>query len=305
MPPNPLISPSPDPAVAIPLAELKQHLVLFVDTPPGPKTARAVYDLYLSTWGNPFCSYCSTALGNLMQDWTPAARLRFEQVELPELRRSRTWGYGFFDNRATDAWLMMFHGYQPASEPGRASFYRFEFDWALPAERLLKFTQDLLGIVGCVSGYAGYFFQAQANGALGKSSFNQVYAWARRYWGVEAEDLDVTVMHMRDAYKCPSWLTVIGQRLESKAPNAVAAAQSVAYRSSRLPGGVILQAGEAPELGDRHRHERLANYEAIAQALLPLQVRNHASFGGTRWTTETTNGWLHRFTASDAFAAMP
>lgn len=108
MPSTPLISPSPDPTVALPLAELKQHLLLFVDTPPGPKTARAVYDLYLQTWGNPFHSYRSTALGELMQDWTPAARQRFEQVELPNLRRFRSWGYGFFDNRTTDAWLMMF-----------------------------------------------------------------------------------------------------------------------------------------------------------------------------------------------------
>jgi len=295
---NPLISPSPDPAVGVPLAELKQHLLLFVDTPPGPKTARAVYDLYLKTWGNPFLKYCSTALGDLPHDWTPVSRRRFEQVELPELRRFRAWGYGFFDGRDTDAWLMMFHGYQPASEPGRASFYRFEFDWALPPDLLLQFTQDVLGIVNCVCGYAGYFFQAQANGPYGKSSFDQVYAWALRYWGVDAEDLDVTVMHMMDAYKCPSWLTIIGQRLESKYPIAIAAAQSAAYRAQRSPGGVILQAGDAPELGDRHRHERLANYEAIAQALLPLQVRDHASFGGTRWTTDTTNGWLQRFTAA-------
>ncbi len=305
MPANPLLSPSPDPALGIPLAELKQHLLLFVDTPPGPKTARAVYDLYLQTWGDPFRSYASTALGELPHDWTPAARRRFEQVELPELRRLRTWGYGFFDKRPTDAWLMMFHGYRPASEPGRAGFYRFEFDWALPAARLLQFTQDLLGIVRCVSGYAGYKFQAQANGPFGKSSFDQVYAWARRYWGVDAEDLDVTVRHMREAYKCPSWLTIIGQGLESKHPDAVAAAQSAAYGAQRLPGGVILQAGEAPELGDRHRQERLPNYEAIAQALLPLQVRDHGSFGGTRWTTDTTNGWLRRFTAPDAFAGMP
>ncbi|CAL8480008.1 type VI immunity family protein [Caballeronia sp. S22] len=305
MPANPLISPSPDPAVPFALAELKQHLLLFVDTPPGPKTARAVYDLYMRTWGDPFRRYCSTDPGYPLLEWTPEARQRFEQVELLRLRRFEAWGYGFFESRATDAWLMMFHGYRPSSEPGHASFFRFEFDWALPPERLLRFTQDVLGIVRCVSGYAGYFFQAQANGPLARSSFNQVYALARRYWGVEAEDLDVTAKNMLDAYKCPSWLTVIGQRLESKDADAVAAARSVAYRWQRLPGGLILQAGAAPELGDRHRHERLATYEAIAQALLPLQVRDHASFGGTRWTADTTNGWLQRFTAPDAFARMP
>ena len=155
MPDNPLCVPSPDPKVELPLVELKQHLLLFVDSPPGPKTARLVYDLYLRTWGDRFRSYKSTWEGDLRHDWSPAARRRFETDELPELRRYDDWGYAFSDKRPRDSWIFTFHGYRPDSQRGKASFYRFEFDWQLEAEGLLAFTQAVLEIVRCVSGYAG------------------------------------------------------------------------------------------------------------------------------------------------------
>ena len=304
MPLNPLLVSAPDPAVQFPIAELKQHLLFFCTDPPGPRTARAVYDLYLSNWGDVFRVYAPTLAGSLPSAWTPAARRHFEDRELPDLRRHDHWGFTFSDDRSTDSWIFSFHGYRPASEPGKASFFRFEFDWLLPADRIAAFAEAVLKIVTSVSGYGGYIFQGLPNGPYGKLSFDQIYAFARRYWGVEAQDLDVTVDYMLDAYKAPTWLTVIGPTLEAKSPASVAAAAAAAHRATRTPGGVILQAGPAPTLGDRHRFERLDVYQAMARVLEPLQVVDHSSFGGTRWTDETTNAWLRRFSDPARFAAM-
>ncbi|NTX05819.1 type VI immunity family protein [Myxococcus sp. CA040A] len=279
-----------------PLAELKQHLLLFVESPPGPKTARAVYDLYRATWGERLTRYGATAFGEVMWDWSPAAQRRFEAQELPELRRRSHWGYVFSDGRPRDSWLFMFHGYRPVMEPGKASFFRFEFDWQLEPGRLLEFSEQVLSLVRCVSGYAGYMFQGQPLGPFGTSSFDQIYAWARRYWGVDVEDLDVTVDHMLEGYKCPSWLTVIGERLERREPAAVSAAEGSAFRAVRTPGGVLLQAGLRPVLGDQNRRESLEGYAAIARALEPLQVQRHGTFGGARWDESRTRAWLRRFT---------
>ncbi len=302
---NPLYAPSPDPAVQVPLAELKQHLLLFVESPPGPKTARAVYDRYLATWGERFKTYSSTAFGELARDWSPAARQRFERQELPDLRQREHWGYVFSDGRASDSWLFMFHGYRPALEAGKASFYRFEFDWQLEPGRLLEFTEEVLCIVRCISGYAGYMFQGQPLGPFRKSSFDQFYAWARRYWGVDVEDLDVSVNHMLDGYRCPSWLTVMGERLERREPNAVSEAARAALRSVRTPGGMLLQAGPKPVLGDQNRRESLDGYAAIARALEPLQVRQHGTFGGSRWDESRTMAWLRRFTEPGGWSSPP
>jgi hypothetical protein len=271
-----------------------------VDSPPGPKTVRAVFDLYLRFWGDRFTQYTSTALGNLPRAWNTNTRLLFEQAELPRLRSQEDWGYAFADDRRVDSWMFMVHGYKPFTEAGKASFYRFEFDWQLAPGKLVEFTQGVLSIVRCVSGYAGYMFQGLPRGRFGKSSFDQIFAWARRYWGVEAQDLDVTVDHMLAGYKCPSWLTIIGQSFAEKSPDVVPAAQAVAFRSIPTSGGMILQAGPAPELIDRNRNERFDTYAAIAHALLPIQVQTHAPFGGSRWTDDNTMAWLRRFTDPDA-----
>jgi hypothetical protein len=299
---NPLLVPSPDHTVRWPLAELKQHLLLFQESPPGPRTARAVYDLYLSFWGDRFRLYRSTVAGRLLEKWDATARRRFENVELPDLRRHENWGYVFADGKTTGSWLFMFHGYAPYSEAGKASFFRFEFDWQVEPGRLLEFAQLVLQRIRCVSGYGGYVFQGQPLGPLGRSSFDQIHAWARRYWGPEVQNLDLTANEMLHGYKCLSWLTAIGQRLEARDPESVAAAERTAFRSYRQPGGVLLQAGIGPALLDRNRAEPLDGYLELARALEPLQVRTHEAFGGTRWTEAETMAWLRRFTDPSEFA---
>ena len=126
---NPIVEVMADPKDPVPLVELKQHLVIFVEDPPGPDSARRVYNLYLQNCGDIFKIYKSTFEGPLAQDWDRSARERFEREELPALRQTTDWGYGFSDNKPRDSWLFMFHGFRPSEIPAKASFYRFEFAW--------------------------------------------------------------------------------------------------------------------------------------------------------------------------------
>ena len=43
------------------LAEIKSRIVLYLDAAPGPVTARRVYDLYMSNYGDRITQYRSTA----------------------------------------------------------------------------------------------------------------------------------------------------------------------------------------------------------------------------------------------------
>ena len=52
-----------------------------------------------------------------------------------------------------------------------------------------------------------------------------MFALAHRYWGVEAQNLDVTLRHARHGYKCVNWLTIIGNPLRQSDPKAVERAQ--------------------------------------------------------------------------------
>jgi len=300
---NPLVAHvSGDPGDT-PLAELKQHVLLFVEGPPGPKTLQAIFALYVAHFGDCFRFYHPTAFGFGPRPWSSDMRAHFEASELLQLRRRRIWGYTWADGRGPSSRNLTVHGYRPFSEAPRTSFVRAEFAWDEDSEAIRSFCADLLDRVACISGTCGYVFQGQPRAGLARASFDAVYAWARRYWGVEAQDLDVTVMHMRDGYKCVNWLTIIGESLAERAPDALAAAQSAAHGFEVRTGGVILQAAPGPRLGDRHRGEDLDGYVAIAEALRPLQVATHGSFGdgcSSKWDQDETLAWLRRFTEPDA-----
>jgi hypothetical protein len=293
---NPLLEMTSDPADPIPLVELKQHLVLFVPDPPGPTSARAVYDLYLRYCGDVFRKYRSTFDTAYLRDWNPASRADFENRLLPQLRTRTDWGYGFSDDQPRDSWLYMFHGFRPFQQPDHASFHRFEFNWDVEPALLRGLAEYLMQQTPFLSGYGGFFLQGRPGPPYGRESYNRIFALARRYWGCEAVDVELTAAQMKKGYKCVNWLTLIGEPFRSRFPGQIAKAKAAAYDSMETHTGVLLQAAQRPLLGDRNRLADLGGYVAIAEALLPLQIKQHEGFGGDRWTDQSTLEWLRRFT---------
>ena len=150
-----------DPHDPIPLVELKQHLVFFVHDPPGPQSAKRVYEAYLHRCGDNFTKYRSTFPCASLDEWTPDTRRLFEQKLLPGIRTNAHWGYGLSDDKPKDSWLFMVHGFRPFQQPHMASFYRFEFDWQVDAEFLRTFAEEISSLVPFFSGYGGYFLQGR------------------------------------------------------------------------------------------------------------------------------------------------
>lgn len=276
-----------------PVIELKQTLILYLDHPPSPREAEAVYRTWMDVCGERVRFYRSTVANSSLRVWDAGAQRRFETEELQRLRQREHWGYVFWDGRPVDSWLFMFHGYRPSSEPGRASFFRFEFDWKVDPSLVLRLAIEALNTVDFVWGFAGYVLQ----GDQSDKHFDRMYALAQRYWGVEAHSLDVTVQHALTGYKCVNWLTLIGDELRRQHPEAVERASAEATHSIRGTAGVLLQAGNSAQLGDRNRAEHLSVHTAIARYLRPLQMSEHAPFGGSRWDEVNTMDYIHRFTS--------
>jgi hypothetical protein len=292
---NPIVEMTDDPKDPVPLVELKQHLVIYVEDPPGPVSAKRVYDLYLQNCGDIFKVYRSTFDGRLLRDWDRAARATFEQEELPALRQTTDCGYGFSDDRPRDSWLFMFHGFRPTEVPEKASFYRFEFDWEVDPAFVRSFAHQMSQEVEFLSGYGGFFLQGR-HAPYETESFDRIFALAMRYWGCEVVDVELTAAEMKKGYKCVNWLTLIGEPFRAKFPDQIRRARSVAYQSEESLHGVLLQASERPLLGDRNRMANMDGYARIAEALLPLQITEHAEFFGDLWTEQNTMAWLRRFT---------
>lgn len=293
---NPILEMTGDRTDPVPLVELKQHLVFFVKDPPGPRSARLVYDAYLSYCGDVFTKYRSTYPSAPLKDWTPGERQRFEQSLLPALRTKTDWGYGFTDGKPVDSWLFMFHGFRPFQQPHMASFYRFEFDWQVKPSFLRQFADIFIHMIPFLSGYGGYFFQVRPASKYGVASYDRMFALAMRYWGCEATDIEQTAAQMKKGYKCVNWITMIGEPFYAEFKTQIDEAKSVAYAHSESPFGTLIQAAERPLIGDRNRLANLDGYFQIAKALLPIQITEHSAFGGNRWTDENTLAWLRRFT---------
>jgi hypothetical protein len=277
-----------------PLIELKTGLVFYLEHSPSPAKARLVYDHYLKHCGDRIRVYRSTTVSSPLKNWNRNAQKTFENQELPNLRQRDHWGYVFSDKKVTDSWLFMFHGYRPVSEVGRASFYRFDFDWQVDLNFLRDFARELIELVPCLSGFGGFYFQGRL--AHRKKSYNRMFALARRYWGIEAHNLDVSVNHLLDGYKCVNWLTIIGHKLRRSHPEAMQEAKSVAFAYHESQYATLFQAQAAPGFGDRHRREVLDGYVALAKVLLPLQITYHAPLGGDLWDEDNTMRYLRRFT---------
>jgi hypothetical protein len=297
---NPILEMTADREDPIPLVELKQHLVIFVPDPPGPRSARMVYDIYREHCGDVFKTFKSTFYGAFLKDWTPDTRLDFEQRLLPDLRSRLDWGYGFSDGKPRDSWLFMFHGFRPFQEPDKASFYRFEFDWEVHSGLVRDLADRLMRELSFIWWYGGFFLQGRPGSKHAVESLDRVFALAMRYWGCEVEDIEATAEQMKKGYKCVSWLTLIGEPLRSRFRDEINRARSVAHDSFESQSGVLLQAAVEPSLMDRNRLADIRGYGQIAQALLPLQIIEHESFGGNRWTEENTVAWLRRFTRQSA-----
>jgi hypothetical protein len=148
-----------------------------------------------------------------------------------------------------------------------------------------------------LSGFGGYYLQARMHFEYLEDSFDLIYAIAQRYWGIEAQNLDVTVDYMLEGYKCVNWLTFIGEPFLSQFSDAVAAAKTAANRVHETDYGVVLQAESVPTFGDRNRAADLPGYKAVARALEPLQITEHRAFGGRRWTDDNTIEYIRRFTS--------
>jgi Protein of unknown function (DUF3396) len=294
---NPLVRMSEDPDDPGSVLELKTRLVLYLEDPPAREEVRRLYDLYMPRYGGDITHYRSTAFGAIPDEWTPATRRRFEHSELPGLYEHVRWGYLFGADRPTDARVFLFHGSRPASEAGRASILRFDFEWDFPAEELRHFAGLVLQQVECICGTVGYVLtHGEADAGIEIEAQVMMFAAAMRYWGAEAQDLDVTLERAVDGFPCISWLTIVGPRLRSRHADAVNRARAVAHASFDVNGHTVVQTEERPRLIDRNRREPLGNYPAVAEALLPLQLEDHPPFSDDPWDEDLTYRYLHRFT---------
>lgn len=216
--------------------------------------------------------------------------------------RRRDDGIVVWDGKESRQWTFWSQGWLP-SKPGMrsASFCQILLPEDTDPELLLTLVRGLASELPLLSGHAGH--SAQFNAQLKGKAFDQIYAWAKRFLGVEVEDLNLTLPVVCDAIKGASWLTLVGDPLWQKLLVHPA-------RPKELPPGVtheqlkharLFRAGAYPTLGDRNRREFPTAYAEVEKLLQPIKLAAHPEFAGRFKQEQQTDAWLHRLLAPEAW----
>jgi hypothetical protein len=172
--------------------------------------------------------------------------------------------------------------------PGQGAFQHLVHGWC----RILK----------PYCGYAGLGAIQSVEGAERDRTAHDVYPIAMRFPGVEIEDAGSVARNLGSHIKGVNWLTALSD--EVLAPiggrQALLAQLDENFHIMEYEGGVLIQAGPAPELGDVNRQQIPRFYRQLAQLVRPLRMtfKPGQSFirqPGAASGTETTNQWLARF----------
>ena len=162
-----------------------------------------------------------------------------------------------------------------------------------------------------VSGYAGIGIIESQNSSIASKYAPVVYSWAQRLPGLEADypiEHAIYLRKGREGGQCgikgASWLTVIADRWLAELGGAdVVAARVTAldprFIVHRFDGGVMIQAGPRPDLGDAERGLWPELYVKLAKYLKPIRITTTCAFQyggpGVRFDRERSEAWLRRF----------
>lgn len=153
------------------------------------------------------------------------------------------------------------------------------------------------------SGYVGLGFIQSIDWGERLRTIRQVSVMASQFLGLDVDNPDIIGNHVSGRIKGVNWLTIVSHKLIESIGGKVALEnlQKVndVFQFSDYGTGLIIQAGNLPQVGDSIRRHELEPYRTIAQLLKPLRLKfpNEDALLdiGDGHETELTNKWLGRF----------
>lgn len=262
--------------------------------PPAQRSAFKIDEII--TWSN-------VAAPDLTESGRRAARAGIKrpyfEATRNRIRDGRAFAASLWDRRMIDdpkgSWSFTCRAVKQRST-GVHAFARFLLPLQSSLDMLLELTRATADEVPFFSGHGGLSFVYEP--WFKSAALNEIYARAKRFWGIDVEDLNATILLIRKHIKTNSWITLVGNQFAGALEgNLAALAKDPEVAIHRARHGFILVAGPQPVAGDRNlKDPGLKPYFAIAQALAPLFPTDHPDFAGIRFKNAgDTTGWARRF----------
>lgn len=234
-------------------------------------------------------------------------KVPFPRDWLPQHEDGKAWEFGFHGgDTEKSASEFQISALAPDGIQKGEGFFQIYLPLSCFAERpgtfqdfVLSFCKQLrpssgyagIGVLETFSVYAAEPFQA---------TVKQI---ADRFPGLEIENPAVTSLHTEKGIKGVNWLTILGDHW-------VQTIGGLDYLRIRLgddfkltpyEGGLMIQAGPRPQIGDADANRWPQHYVTLARVLKPIQIKDHYPFhfgdsrGPARMDHQASKAWIYRF----------
>jgi Protein of unknown function (DUF3396) len=238
-----------------------------------------------------------------------SGKVPFPQEWLPPLDDSKSWHFGFHGGDSEKAvGEFQVSGYGPNNIKKGLGYLQvyLPLNWFAehPEDTLPEFVLRLARRLRPLSGYAGIGVQEILD-FYAKQPFQvTVRQLAERFPGLEIEHRVGHGNYLGEGIKGVNWLTVLGDRWvqEIGGLDYLKARLGDDFKLSPYDGGLMIQAGPKPQIGDVTVDRWPQHYVTLAKVLKPIQIKNHRQFHwgdgmGVQKSMdhEASLAWLFRF----------
>ncbi|WP_176479099.1 type VI immunity family protein [Mesorhizobium sp. WSM3860] len=192
---------------------------------------------------------------------------------------------------------------------GLAWYVRFLFPLDFATAQLSGLLRTLVDRLDVFSGHGGPVFAFARDKK--DEAFTEIYAKARRFWGIDIDMLDLTPFRMRSELKSPCWLNALGSPFRDD--------PGVAARTEDLRAdpditvfdqrhATVFVLGAEPDALDRNRLvKKVLVYQRMAEVIdgFILDAVGPLAGDGFISNADATDAWLHRFSLGSNWMAAP
>jgi hypothetical protein len=145
-------------------------------------------------------------------------------------------------------------------------------------------------------GYAGYTLAYNAIGPKAILPKRMSFAIGMRHPGIDLPSADNTQAAIEQVIKRVNWLTLLGPEWAARAGSLNGLGRQPDVRVHKPGTGVVIQAGDAPLIGDTNRKDTCEAYRRVGKALRPIRSTAHPAFvfgpADFMGSAEKTQTWL-------------
>ncbi|RUV71949.1 MAG: DUF3396 domain-containing protein [Mesorhizobium sp.] len=178
-------------------------------------------------------------------------------------------------------------------------YIRFLFPLSFPPDQLTSLARTVADRIDLYSGHGGPVFAYFPDSR--RQAFTEIYAKARRFWGVDIDMLDFVAQRMRRELKSPCWLNLLGSPFRTDADllgrmHALRAEHDISIYDQVF--GTVFVLGKEPSGLDRNRLAKdVRLYQAMAKVMDGhiLEGVDPLPGDGFLANADATDDWLHRF----------